>query len=293
MLNTIGADLLMLMLFYRIEFIADIVTNAQNIKDLAKIPRDSTQQIRQDSINIPQNKQDNIYKDSTEKSQSSRIMKRAKNAETPNSITNQKRPNYRNLSVINVYKKQENDLTQFFFGIDVGISMANILYSLTEMKETSTSSKSYSLNSGFKVGVSNIDKYIGGRFYGEGSYIKIPKFHILNLGVNIDLLLNFYNAKTWGIGGFFGIGGGMYMVLFDDDSLKNSGKVPFSPIGWLGGGFRFVLENTHSFELSYRYSYIYASIYNYSESRPEIAGSATTQYKLKTDNITLSYILSF
>lgn len=208
---------------------------------------------------------------------------------------------YANLTIPKLAKKNKQN-TNFFVGINAGLEMPILKYSFKDFDtQISNTSKSTTYSIGGKIGIISEDKYIGGRFYGEISYMKVPKFQIITAGLDVDLLINYYRTDTWSIGGFLGIGGGMYGVMFADDELKDTGKVPFSPIGWFNIGLvRYVYKN-NSFELTFRYPYVFASIYkdsstfykNNGTNNSKVLQNQTIGYKLQSSSLIFSYAYQF
>lgn len=202
---------------------------------------------------------------------------------------------------IPILKKNKKD-TNFFAGINIGLEMPVLKYSFKDFDtQISNTTKSTTYSIGGKIGIISEDRYIGGRFYGEIAYMKVPKFKIITAGLDVDLLISYYRTDDWSIGGFLGIGGGMYGVMFADDELQSSGKVPFSPIGWFNIGLvRYVYKN-NSFELIFRYPYVFASIYkdsntlykNNGSDSSKVLQNQTIGYKLQSSSLMLSYDYQF
>lgn len=203
---------------------------------------------------------------------------------------------YRNLTISNIYKQRE-DRMRFFGGVNLGIEIPQLKYSFNNLNTDIATNNIYSTASiGAKGGILSEDTYVGGRFYGEASYMKLPQFHVLTLGLSVDLLVNYYQTMKWSIGGFLGLGGGMYGIMFADSELKKSAKVPLSPIGWINIGLIRFVSGNHSFEFIFRYTYVFASIYKESSSIYDANGTLQNQtigYKLKSDSLMLSYVFQF
>ncbi|RDU65074.1 outer membrane beta-barrel protein [Helicobacter sp. MIT 14-3879] len=209
--------------------------------------------------------------------------------------TNKNNIGYRNITISNIYKQNEESI-KFFIGGNFGIDISALKYSYENLNtSTLKTTRSASASFGFKGGILSEEKYLGGRFYAEGSYIKIPKFHILTMGLNIDLLINYYQSRKWSLGLFLGLGGGMHIAMFADDELKNNGKVPLSPIGWVNIGLVRFIYRSHSFEFSFRYPYIFASIYKDSATKNinGVLQNQTIGYKFKSDTLLFSYVYNF
>lgn len=203
---------------------------------------------------------------------------------------------YRNLTISNIYKQRE-DRMRFFGGVNLGIEIPQLKYSFSNLSENiSTNSTSGNVSIGGKGGILSEDTYVGGRFYGEASYMKLPQFHVLTLGLSVDLLVNYYQTMKWSIGGFLGLGGGMYWIGLADSSLKYKNKVPFSPVGWINVGLIRFVSGNHSFEFMFRYAYVFASIYKDSSTIYDTNGilqNQTIGYKLKSDSLMFSYVFQF
>lgn len=231
------------------------------------------------------------------KTQSRRVLKRGEKAsESPKKENLKMARNYKNLMKDYGIKPPELSQTRLFLGLDINYNMVDVKHLCNDCGSSpgkmSAIDTAKTAGLGFRGGIVNMDKWVGGRFGGELAYMKIPKFHIITLGLHLDFLINFYTTNSWSVGTFVATGGGMYMALFDDENLESSGKVPFSPIGWVSGGLRFN-HLRHNVELAYRYGYIFANVYSNSYQNAPIASSATEKYALRASNIIFSYILTF
>lgn len=189
----------------------------------------------------------------------------------------------------------KNDSNGFMLGLDAGMAYYNLNHKVKDSGVKNIQKQSsFTPNANVKLGISNESGYIGGRFYGEGGFFSMEKFHIIVGGVNVDLLVNFTNNEVWNFGAFVGLGGGMYLALFRDKSLSSAGKVPLSPIGWANTGLR-LKYNHHAFEVLLRVPYIYAAIYKYSGSKQGNSGtqSIDDNYFLKAGMINIGYVYTF
>ncbi|RAX54451.1 hypothetical protein CCY99_03635 [Helicobacter sp. 16-1353] len=189
---------------------------------------------------------------------------------------------------------QNTDTTSFFVALEGSLNNTVLKKNIESTNVNTTSFiKQRVFGGAMKVGFMDIDRFIGGRFYAEGSYTGLSDFMIFGLGLNLDILVNFLDSKMWNVGVFAGIGGGMYVATFKNDSLNSSGKTPLSPAGWINAGFRFTIFGNQAIEITYRYPYTYASIYKDSIVVPGTTGQETTSYSYKSDYIGISYAFAF
>lgn len=205
-------------------------------------------------------------------------------------ITKKKPLGYRNVAIKKI-KKQQKVGVDFFIGLQFGIDIV----SMQELSEnangdkTTKSKMSGSASFGLKGGILSEDEWVGGRFYAELSYLKIPKFDMLNIGVNLDLLVKYYETPSWKIGGFIGAGGGMNSAFVADKSLDSAGTKSLISVGWVNIGLvRFIYGN-HGAELNAKIVYVTPTIYSLKDKNTGI----TTSYKGSSSTVMLSYTYQF
>lgn len=205
-------------------------------------------------------------------------------------ITKKKPLGYRNVTIKKI-KKQQKVGIDFFVGLQFGIDIV----SMQELSEnangdkTTKSKMSGSASFGLKGGILSEDEWVGGRFYAELSYLKIPKFDMLNIGVNLDLLVKYYETPSWKIGGFIGAGGGMNSAFVADKSLDSAGTKSLISVGWVNIGLvRFIYGN-HGAELNAKIVYVTPTIYSLKDKNTGI----TTSYKGSSSTVMLSYTYQF
>lgn len=201
---------------------------------------------------------------------------------------------YRNITIQNI-KKQKKVGVDFFVGLQFGIdivSMQHITEDDNRNKDTQ-SSLNGSGSVGLKGGIVSEDEWVGGRFYAEMSYAKFPKFNVINVGVDLDLLIKYYKAVNWKIGGFIGLGGGMNLALIADKTLDSAGKKSLISVGWVNVGLvRFIYYHStgnHGAELNAKITYVTPTIYSLKDKNTGI----TTSYKGSSSTIMLSYVYQF
>ena len=210
-------------------------------------------------------------------------------------LTDRKKPlGYRNITIQNI-KKQKKVGVDFFVGAQFGIDIVNMQH-ITEndnRAKRAQNSLSGSGSVGLKVGIVSEDEWVGGRFYAEMSYTKFPKFDVINIGVDLDLLVKYYEAVSWKIGGFLGLGGGMNVALIADKTLDSAGKKSLISVGWANVGLvRFLYYHStgnHGAELNVKITYVTPTIYSLKDTNTGI----TTSYKGSSSTIMLSYVYQF
>lgn len=253
--------------------------------------RDSTQsaqeatQKRQDSTQRRTNK--SVESNSESKSRTKQTAKKSTQKPTPDESI--KKLGYRNITISNINKQTLTGINFFIgahFGIDI-VSMEHII----DLNGTKTSKKSSSGSASFglKGGILSEEEYVGGRFYGEFSYLKIPKFNVLNIGLDLDLLFNYYRSENWKLGGFIGLGGGMNVAMLADSELQNAGKKALIAIGWINVGLVRFVYGPHSAEFNVRIQYITPTIYSLKDKITAI----TTTYKASSNTLLFSYVYDF
>lgn len=201
---------------------------------------------------------------------------------------------YRNITIQNI-KKQKKISVDFFVGVQVGadiVSMQKITEDDNRAKNTHDSI-SGSGSIGLKGGIVSEDEWVGGRFYAELSYTKFPKFDVVSVGVDLDLLIKYYETPSWKIGGFIGLGGGMNLALIADSALDNAGKKSLISVGWVNVGLlRFIYYHStgnHGAELNAKIAYVTPTIYSLKDKNTGI----TTSYKGSSSSVMISYIYQF
>lgn len=206
----------------------------------------------------------------------------------PNEST--KRLGYRNVTISNINKQTLQGIN-FFVGANLGIDFITMEHIIEDEdgKKTSKKSSNASASFGLKGGILSEEDYVGGRFYGEFSYLKIPKFHVVNVGLDLDLMFNYYKTDTWRIGGFLGLGGGMNVAMIADNELQNAGKKSLIAIGWVNIGLARFVYGPHSAEFNVRIQYVTPTIYSLKDKTTSI----TTTYKASSNTILLSYAFDF
>ncbi len=239
--------------------------------------------------------------DSAQKSDSQKAQTTKKTTKTPNktaeikTLTDRKnRLGYRNITIQNI-KKQKKIGVDFFIGLQFGIDIVSMQH-ITEddnRNKNTQNSLSGSGSIGLKGGIVSEDEWVGGRFYAELSYTKFPKFDIVSMGVDLDLLVKYYEAVSWKIGGFLGLGGGMNLALIADKTLDSSGKKSLISVGWVNVGLvRFIYYHStgnHGAELNAKIAYVTPTIYSLKDKTTNI----TTSYKGSSSSIMLSYVYQF
>lgn len=255
----------------------------------------TTQKDTQDSKDLQESKPLPVSKDSKDfgdiKSQ-----KTTTKAKTTiiKKITEKKKPlGYRNITIQNI-KKQKSVGIDFFVGLQLGIDVVS-MQDITQIDRDTNTKKSTSASGSFgaKGGIISEDEWVGGRFYAELSYLKIPKFDVLNVGVDLDLLIKYYETSSWKIGGFIGAGGGMNMAFIADKSLDNAGKKSLISVGWVNVGLtRFIYYHStgiHGAELNIKIVYVTPTIYSLKDKNTGV----TTSYKASSSTIMFSYTYQF
>ena len=248
------------------------------------------QDSRQDSKDLKTDSQQKATNQTPKKPQSTQN----KSAEIKKLTTKKKPLGYRNVTIQNI-KKQQKVGIDFFVGLQFGVDIV----SMQEISEnangdkTAKDSTSASASFGLKLGIISEDEWVGGRFYAELSYLKIPKFDMLNVGVDLDLLIKYYEAPSWKIGGFIGAGGGMNSAFIADKSLDKAGTKSLISVGWVNVGLvRFVYFHStgiHGAELNAKIVYVTPTIYSLKDKNTGI----TTSYKGSSSTIMLSYTYQF
>ncbi len=179
----------------------------------------------------------------------------------------------------------------FFIGLQLGGDIISVERIVEDASGNKTSKKSTSggASFGLKTGILSEEEYVGGRFYAEFSYLKIPQFNTMTVGLDLDLLVKYYESANWRIGGFLGIGGGMNVALIADTALDNAGKKSLIAVGWVNIGLVRFIYGSHSVELNARYQYVAPTIYSLKNK----TSGETVSYKSSTSTIMLSYVFSF
>lgn len=204
-------------------------------------------------------------------------------------ITKKKPLGYRNVTIKKI-KKQQKVGVDFFIGLQFGIDIVS-MQDITQIdivantKHSITTSASF----GLKGGILSEDEWVGGRFYAELSYLKIPKFDMLNIGVNLDLLVKYYETPSWKIGGFIGAGGGMNSAFVADKSLDSAGTKSLISVGWVNIGLMRFIYGNHGAELNAKIVYVTPTIYSLKDKNTGI----TTSYKGSSSTVMLSYTYQF
>ena len=210
-------------------------------------------------------------------------------------LTTKKASKVAKKSAVKITKsKQRRGKIDFFVGVQLGIDAINMQeISAKDRKEDKKEWVSGSASFGAKGGIVSEEKVLGGRFYAELSYAKIPKFNALNVGVDLDLLINYYEAQRWKIGGFLGIGGGMNLVFVADSTLQKEGEKSLIAVGWANIGLvRFLYYHrtgVHSVELNAKIAFVTPTIYSLKNAETGI----TTSYKASSNGVMMSYIYQF
>ncbi|MGX2982895.1 hypothetical protein [Helicobacter sp. 23-1045] len=235
---------------------------------------------------------------STKLKQTAKSAKSTKSAQSKQSAIKQttkiKKLGYRNITIDNI-KKPKKDAIDFFVGASFGIEFVNMERIVEDGNRAKEGAKSLhgSASFGIKGGILSEEKWLGGRFYAEMSYMKIPKFNVLNVGVDLDLLIKYYEAKEWKIGGFIGAGGGMNMAWVADSALNKNGEKALISVGWVNLGLaRFVYYHRtgiHSAELNIKITYVTPTIYSLKDK----ASGVTTSYKAGASSMAFSYVYQF
>lgn len=180
---------------------------------------------------------------------------------------------------------------RFLLGFDAGIANIHLNRILeSNDKKDISQSQYYTYNLALKTGIYSESGYFGGRIYAVSGYSSLNDFDILNLGLNLDFLINFLDSNRFNFGIILGIGGGMYFPLYKNPIFSPLGRPPFSPVGWVNTGVR-LRSGIHSFEISYQWPYIYSSIYNDSLSSP--TGMKSETYTMNAKFLNIGYILYF
>ena len=259
-------------------------------KNAPKNTGDSRQDSRQDSKDLKTDSQTQKTTNQTPKKPQST---QNKSAEIKKLTTKKKPLGYRNVTIQNI-KKQQKVGIDFFVGLQFGIDIASMqdiqqIDRDTHTRKSTTASGSF----GLKGGIISEDEWVGGRFYAELSYLKIPKFDMLNVGVDLDLLIKYYETPSYKIGGFIGAGGGMNSAFIADKSLDNAGTKSLISVGWVNVGLvRFVYFHStgiHGAELNAKIVYVTPTIYSLKDKNTGI----TTAYKASSSTIMLSYTYQF
>ena len=254
-----------------------------------KIIPESSAQTKRDTQKTT--KSTNQSKQSTQKPiQSQKSTKKTDESKKPS----KKKPlGYRNIAIQNI-KKQQKIGVDFFIGLQFGIDIVSMqdiqqIDRDTQTRKSTTASASF----GLKGGIVSEESWVGGRFYAELSYLKIPKFNVLNIGVDLDLLVKYYEAPSWKIGGFIGAGGGMNTAFLADKSLDSAGTKSLISVGWVNVGLlRFVYYHStgiHGIELNAKIVYVTPTIYSLKNKNTGI----TTAYKASSSTIMASYTYQF
>ena len=257
-----------------------------------KTTGDSRQDSRQDSKATKDSKTDSQTK-ATNQTPKKPQSTQNKSAEIKKLTTKKKPLGYRNVTIQNI-KKQQKVGIDFFVGLQFGIDIVSMqdiqqIDRDTHTRKSTTASGSF----GLKGGIISEDEWVGGRFYAELSYLKIPKFDMLNIGVDLDLLIKYYETPSYKIGGFIGAGGGMNSAFIADKSLDKAGTKSLISVGWVNVGLvRFVYFHStgiHGAELNAKIVYVTPTIYSLKDKNTGI----TTSYKASSSTIMLSYTYQF
>lgn len=273
-----------------------INTKKTDSSDSIKLPKSDSQK----NIKKPQNAADlkvDSPKSTTGSPKIQSVKTPTKKVQTKSiqKLTNKKKQlGYRNITIQNI-KKQKKVGVDFFVGLQFGIdsvSMQHITEDDNRNKNT-TNSTSGSGSIGLKGGIVSEDEWVGGRFYAEMSYVKFPKFNVVSVGVDLDLLFKYYEAVSWKIGGFIGLGGGMNVALIADRELDSAGKKSLISVGWANVGLvRFIYYHStgnHGAELNVKITYVTPTLYSLKDKNTGI----TTSYKGSSSTIMMSYIYQF
>lgn len=204
-----------------------------------------------------------------------------------------KKLGYRNVKITGI-SRQRSDKISFFAGASIGIDAVSMQEIMAIDRSANTKKwLSGGVSLGAKGGIISEEEWLGGRFYAELSYSKFPKFNVLSVGVDLDLLIKYYETQGWKIGGFLGLGGGMNMAFIADSALKKEGEKSLIAVGWVNIGLvRFVYYHRtgiHSAELNAKISYLTPTIY----SLKNIESGVTTSYKGSASGVVMSYIYQF
>lgn len=212
-----------------------------------------------------------------------------KNAESKQT----KKLGYRNVKITGI-SRQRSDKISFFAGAQLGIDAVS-MQEIMAIDRSAHAKKwlSGGVSLGAKGGIVSEEEWLGGRFYAELSYSKFPKFNVLSVGVDLDLLIKYYETQGWKIGGFLGLGGGMNMAFIADSALKKEGEKSLIAVGWVNVGLvRFVYYHRtgiHSAELNVKISYLTPTIY----SLKNVESGVTTSYKGSASGVVVSYVYQF
>lgn len=204
-----------------------------------------------------------------------------------------KKLGYRNVKITGI-SRQRSDKISFFAGAQLGIDAVS-MQEITAIDRSANTKKwlSGGVSLGAKGGIVSEEEWLGGRFYAELSYSKFPKFNVLSVGVDLDLLIKYYETQGWKIGGFLGLGGGMNMAFIADSALKKEGEKSLIAVGWVNVGLvRFVYYHRtgiHSAELNVKISYLTPTIY----SLKNVESGITTSYKGSASGVVVSYVYQF
>lgn len=204
-----------------------------------------------------------------------------------------KKLGYRNVKITGI-SRQRSDKISFFAGAQLGIDAVS-MQEITAIDRSANTKKwlSGGVSLGAKGGIVSEEEWLGGRFYAELSYSKFPKFNVLSVGVDLDLLIKYYETQGWKIGGFLGLGGGMNMAFIADSALKKEGEKSLIAVGWVNVGLvRFVYYHRtgiHSTELNVKISYLTPTIY----SLKNVESGVTTSYKGSASGVVVSYVYQF
>lgn len=204
-----------------------------------------------------------------------------------------KKLGYRNVKITGI-SRQRSDKISFFAGAQLGIDAVSMQEIMAIDRSANTKKwLSGGVSLGAKGGIVSEEEWLGGRFYAELSYSKFPKFNVLSVGVDLDLLIKYYETQGWKIGGFLGLGGGMNMAFIADSALKKEGEKSLIAVGWVNVGLvRFVYYHRtgiHSAELNVKISYLTPTIY----SLKNVESGVTTSYKGSASGVVVSYVYQF
>lgn len=204
-----------------------------------------------------------------------------------------KKLGYRNVKITGI-SRQRSDKISFFAGAQLGIDAVSMQEIMAIDRSANTKKwLSGGVSLGAKGGIVSEEEWLGGRFYAELSYSKFPKFNALSVGVDLDLLIKYYETQGWKIGGFLGLGGGMNMAFIADSALKKEGEKSLIAVGWVNVGLvRFVYYHRtgiHSTELNVKISYLTPTIY----SLKNVESGVTTSYKGSASGVVVSYVYQF
>ena len=204
-----------------------------------------------------------------------------------------KKLGYRNVKITGI-SRQRSDKISFFAGAQFGIDAVS-MQEIVAIDRSANTKKWLNGGASFgaKGGIVSEEEWLGGRFYAELSYSKFPKFNVLSVGVDLDLLIKYYETQGWKIGGFLGLGGGMNMAFVADSALKKEGEKSLIAVGWVNVGLvRFVYYHRtgiHSAELNVKISYLTPTIY----SLKNVESGVTTSYKGSASGVVMSYVYQF